>query len=192
MERHLAYLWITQPGTLVTLGLALVGLAIWALSPRPTRIGPVGILVIFALAVFAYHDQFFRSTATITPFNNFRYQVLFFPALALGLTRVLGELFSFLGVRWARALIAVLMLGLLGTYGFKPWRELYIGQMPAYTGCPHPTAQWAAASLPESARIACFDIGSLGFFSGRYVIDLGGLVDPALIPISGRSGSARI
>jgi hypothetical protein len=182
LERHLAYLQLTQPGALISFGLALAGLAVWALSPRPTRIGPVGILVIFALAVFVYHDQFFRSTATITPFNNFRYQVLFFPALALGLTRILGELFSFLGARWARAMIVILMLGLLGTYSFNPWRGLYRGQCRHIEDVHIRTAQWARASLPPSARIACFDIGSLGFFSGRHIIDLGGLIDPAVDP----------
>ena len=39
------------------------------------------------------------------------------------------------------------------------------------------------AVLPPDARVASFDIGALGFFSSRKIWDLGGLVDPTVVPI---------
>jgi len=182
LKRHLLYLRITQPGTLAALALTLLGFAGWSASRRENRLGPAGITAIFALAVFCYHDQFFRSTATITPFHNFRYQVMFFPSLALGLARIGGELYAALKQRWARILVALAMLCLLALQGFRPWHELYLGQCRHIEDVHLKAAEWARASLPASARIACFDIGSLGFYSGRYVIDLGGLVDPGAHP----------
>lgn len=42
--------------------------------------------------------------------------------------------------------------------------------------------RWIAAHLPPAARVAAFDIGAIGYFSARPVVDLGGLVDPAFVP----------
>ncbi|MCI0520878.1 MAG: hypothetical protein L0Z70_11575 [Chloroflexi bacterium] len=44
------------------------------------------------------------------------------------------------------------------------------------------TAQWVAANLPEEALIAAHDIGALGFYARRDLIDLAGLVSPEVIP----------
>jgi hypothetical protein len=38
------------------------------------------------------------------------------------------------------------------------------------------------AALPKDAVVASFDIGAIGYFSGRAVEDLGGLVRPAIVP----------
>jgi hypothetical protein len=43
-------------------------------------------------------------------------------------------------------------------------------------------AEWARDNLPPEARIACLDIGILGYYSKRSVADLGGLIDPSIIP----------
>lgn len=37
--------------------------------------------------------------------------------------------------------------------------------------------------LPEDARVASFDIGGIGYFADRPLIDLGGLADPAVIDV---------
>lgn len=44
------------------------------------------------------------------------------------------------------------------------------------------TAQWANENLPENAVIAAHDIGALGFYGNRYLIDLAGLISPDVIP----------
>lgn len=44
------------------------------------------------------------------------------------------------------------------------------------------TANWLAQNTPERALIAAHDIGALGYFSNRRLVDLGGLVSPQVIP----------
>jgi len=43
------------------------------------------------------------------------------------------------------------------------------------------TAQWCANNLPTKAVIATHDIGALGYYSNRRVVDLVGLADPDMI-----------
>lgn len=45
------------------------------------------------------------------------------------------------------------------------------------------TAQWIAKNTEENALIAAHDIGALGYFSDRQILDLAGLVSPEVIPI---------
>ncbi len=45
------------------------------------------------------------------------------------------------------------------------------------------TAQWIAAHAPADALIAAHDIGALGYFAGRPLLDLAGLISPEIIPI---------
>jgi len=44
------------------------------------------------------------------------------------------------------------------------------------------TAQWVNRNTPEEALIAAHDIGALGYFGDRSIIDLAGLVSPEVIP----------
>jgi arabinofuranosyltransferase len=44
------------------------------------------------------------------------------------------------------------------------------------------TAQWIAANTPAHALVAAHDIGALGFYSQRRLVDLAGLVSPEVIP----------
>ena len=44
------------------------------------------------------------------------------------------------------------------------------------------TAKWVAQNLPQDALIAAHDIGALGYFDGRELVDLAGLVSPEVIP----------
>jgi hypothetical protein len=44
------------------------------------------------------------------------------------------------------------------------------------------TAKWVATNTPEEAVIAAHDIGALGYFAERDLLDLAGLVSPDVIP----------
>jgi len=44
------------------------------------------------------------------------------------------------------------------------------------------TAQWVAENTPADALIAAHDIGAMGYFSQRTIIDLAGLISPDVIP----------
>lgn len=43
-------------------------------------------------------------------------------------------------------------------------------------------AQWVAANTPSDALVAAHDIGAMGYFSQRRIVDLAGLVSPEVIP----------
>jgi hypothetical protein len=43
-------------------------------------------------------------------------------------------------------------------------------------------ANWVAQNTDKNAIIAAHDIGALGFFSGRDIVDLAGLINPEVIP----------
>lgn len=38
------------------------------------------------------------------------------------------------------------------------------------------------SKLPSNAIIASYDIGGIGYFADRHIVDLGGLVNPAVVP----------
>lgn len=44
------------------------------------------------------------------------------------------------------------------------------------------TAHWVAANTPDRALIAAHDIGALGYFAHRPLLDLAGLISPEVIP----------
>jgi hypothetical protein len=45
------------------------------------------------------------------------------------------------------------------------------------------TAQWVSKNTPEEVLIAAHDIGALGYYADRSLLDLAGLVSPEVIPI---------
>lgn len=52
-------------------------------------------------------------------------------------------------------------------------------------------ANWLATNTPTAAQVAADDIGAIGYFSGRYVVDLYGLVTPEILPyLRGRQSLA--
>jgi len=46
-----------------------------------------------------------------------------------------------------------------------------------------PAAQWIARNTPADALIAAHDIGALGYFGERQILDLAGLISPEVIPL---------
>lgn len=44
------------------------------------------------------------------------------------------------------------------------------------------TARWIQGNTPENAIVAAHDIGAIGYFSSRKLIDLAGLISPEVIP----------
>lgn len=46
-------------------------------------------------------------------------------------------------------------------------------------------ARWVEAQTPPDALVAAHDVGALGYFSGRRLVDLAGLVSPEAIPFLG-------
>jgi hypothetical protein len=45
-----------------------------------------------------------------------------------------------------------------------------------------PAARWIAGNTPRDVVIAAHDIGALGYFGERQILDLAGLISPEVIP----------
>jgi hypothetical protein len=77
---------------------------------------------------------------------------------------------------WIAALGAV--LGLFWIIGARTYaNDVAIIESEMVT-----TAQWVAQNIPPHALIAAHDIGALGYFGQRDLLDLAGLVSPEVIP----------
>jgi hypothetical protein len=74
----------------------------------------------------------------------------------------------------ALALLAV-VFWLRGALAYQSDVQIIQSEMVA-------TAQWVATHTPADALIAAHDIGALGYFGGRRVLDMAGLVSPEVIP----------
>ena len=44
------------------------------------------------------------------------------------------------------------------------------------------TARWVAANTPPGSLVAAHDIGAMGYFGGRDLVDLAGLISPEVVP----------
>lgn len=53
---------------------------------------------------------------------------------------------------------------------------------PEVSGCYRAIAAWLRSSTPPSARVAIPEVGYVGYFSDRRVLDLAGLCSPEVIP----------
>ncbi|OGP57736.1 MAG: hypothetical protein A2V67_17650 [Deltaproteobacteria bacterium RBG_13_61_14] len=139
----------------------------------------------WGMANFLLHAFLFRSTAAITPYHCLRYQVLIFPSLALSVVWSLSFLRRTVAYSIRRKIFHSLVSFILAypfLFSFYQWQEIRKNHVNHLQLSHQAAALWAKIHLPKDARIAGFDIGSLKFFSGRYVIDLGGLTDPAVWP----------
>ncbi len=170
----------TSPFALYTvLGVAAFGLYAF-LVERRTRIS-----VVFAWAIVAY-----MTYAALLPSTGHggRYQPLLPGLLCMA---ALAGLSRFVEV--SRALVP----------GFRrTWLVTVALALPLAVGMAHALVSFGAANesavahetnteigiandvaqLPEHAVIASFDIGAVGYFSGRKIEDLGGLVRPKILP----------
>jgi len=77
---------------------------------------------------------------------------------------------------------ALALLGSLSAVALSNWREAHAAVV-AHINASEVGAARLVAQLPARARVASFDIGAISFFSGRRVLDLGGLADPSLAPL---------
>ncbi len=76
--------------------------------------------------------------------------------------------FSFAGL--------VIIFGFLGARAYADDVAFIEGEMVTM-------AKWIAANTPQTALIASHDIGAIGYFAERPLLDLAGLITPEIIPI---------
>jgi hypothetical protein len=82
--------------------------------------------------------------------------------------------------RWRRtALLAFLALAV---WALVPAAERYAWGVQNINAMQVTLGRWVDATLPRTARLAVNDIGAIGYFSRREIIDLMGLVTPEVLP----------
>ena len=109
-----------------------------------------------------------------------RYQAVNFVALALLVTAGLARL-ARLRTGLRRAAPAVLALWLVLCLGSATlWRVVYRDSVDHINTTHVACGRWIAEHLPPDAVVATYDLGAVAYHADRRVVDLGGLVDPAM------------
>jgi hypothetical protein len=112
----------------------------------------------------------------------------FMPAMPVYFLLGLAGLIAFLAVmgkrgwRWVLGMVwqltLVLVAGMFWLVGARTYGEdVAVIESEMVT-----VAQWVAQNTPPDALIASHDIGALGYFAGRNLIDLAGLISPEVVP----------
>ncbi len=83
---------------------------------------------------------------------------------------------------WAGAIMAALVIA----QNVVVWRRTVLPQVTSFSPALQSSlvrwGRWFGAHAPRDASIATPDIGAIGYFSDRRVVDLGGLVTPQMVP----------
>ena len=181
LQQPLALRLVQQYGIgLVGAGAVLapgLGITLWQDIARRqwARLAPILWWLTF-LAVYAI-----RLPVT---YQHGRYAMVAIPVvLVLGWEGLLGTLLPFAArLRWvlsrawaAAAVAATLGFLVLGARAYA--RDVGVINTEMVT-----TARWIAAHTPPGALIAAHDIGAVGYFGERRLIDLAGLVTPEVLP----------
>jgi len=158
-------------GLLVAVG---VGGALRDVDAHATDgMGRFGLVVLFSLAHSSTYLVLFPSIG-----QGGRYQplalALFGPLVFLGLEHLAQQ-------RTQRAYVALrqpAQAALLAAFALSwpAWRSC-LEQGIAVIDATHRSIAQKLTELPASARVASFDIGAIGYFGGKPIVDLGGLVD---------------
>ena len=175
-------LGISQPDLFwVVCGLAVGGLAIaWLKRWR----GLLSLCGMHAAHVAVY--------AALMPAEGHggRYQplfaVLFLPLAGLGLIEIANATLERLG-RWSPRLetfAAALALAALGTPALAALQRWSKDHALAVRHINDTEVKMGSivAGLPPDARIATYDVGGIGYFGRRQLLDLGALLDPQILP----------
>jgi hypothetical protein len=176
LAQWVAWLWDTHRLLPILLGPALV---VAAFRGGRALAVPALALVVHPVAM-----------ATLAPyrgpgFQEGRYSIHLLPAAFVVLAVALGPAAG----RLRRALVLVWLAAALfhlppaaARYG---WAVQNINAMQVHLG------HWVAEHVPPGATIALNDVGAIAFISRRHVIDLMGLVTPAILPYR-REGEAGV
>lgn len=117
-------------------------------------------------------------------FQHGRYLMAALPVWTLygvaGWLPLLGQLKSKLSDLWLRAIpmvyvAMVLVFFLLGL-------TAYLNDVAFINGEMVQVAHWLNDNTPEDAIIAAHDIGAIGYFTERQLVDMAGLITPDLVP----------
>ena len=177
--------FVRHGGGGVLVGLALVPL----LQPRRSRVvwlllTAISLQVLMVLAAGGDWMQYYRFMAPALP--------LLAALLAAGLATIWKEISSSGADRKLAVpvLVIVLLAGYLGTYKYE--REQLRAVLPALekggslAQSYGRVGVWLEENSPPEARVAVSDIGAIGYFSHRRILDMFGLIDTHIARRPGR------
>jgi hypothetical protein len=161
---------------LVALGLPGTVYALW-LARRDGVQGTQWLALIWAMAligVYAVHLP--------VVYQNGRYLMPVLPVL-LGLGVTGSQRFASVGgYRVLPGVLLVLALS-MATLSVARGAGIYRANIHYINDYQAETALWLRAHTASDALVATHDIGAIGYFSDRRVIDLGGLTQPDIVPL---------
>lgn len=180
-------LGVTNP-FVIALAMALVAVGVAAfVRGKRHRLTTLGL---WALA----HVLTFAALFPVTGHGG-RYQPLvpslFLPLALAGLWALTEAAATRLRRDPARAVALVaLPVALVALASLARWSAITASGVAHIENTERAMGRWIRGHLPPEARVATFDLGAITYFSGRDVLDLGGLVDPALAPVLQRGDVA--
>ncbi len=180
LREFAVYLWRANP---VLAFMVLVGITALAFFLRRTR--NTGSLFVPLVAVL-----FVPIAGAVAPYVGPGFQHGRYIGTATALALVLAAVAGFWLVKLLRPRLLRYVLA-VGISGLALWNVVLTGQACAlWTASSTATinriqvalGQGLATHTPEDAVVACEDVGAIGFFSNRRVVDLMGLVTPEVLP----------
>jgi hypothetical protein len=146
---------------------------------------PVDWLAIAPLAWVVLHWALYAARLPVT-YQHGRYAIPTIPILVIfgvrGMLRLARlsdprRLVRLLSLTWVTAalLLSPLFMVILGAPAYGRDVSFIESEMAA-------TARWLDAHTPPDAVIAAHDIGALGYYAPREIVDLAGLISPSVVP----------
>jgi len=85
-------------------------------------------------------------------------------------------------LRLASAVYKILLVGLV-LFSWVYGARIYAWDVHFMNRIQVQAARWLAANTPSTALVATHDIGAIGYFSGRRILDTAGLITPEVVPL---------
>ncbi len=169
----LQFLWSSPP---VILGLPGAGYLLWQMR-RDWRGSTIWLALMWCVAligIYAVHLP--------VVYQNGRYLMPALPVLlALGMA---GWLRLVKTRHYTLLPVALLALALaLGLFSVGRGAGIYAANVRYINEYQVATAFWLREHTPPGAVVATHDIGAIGYFGDRQVLDLGGLTQPEIVPL---------
>ena len=176
-----AWDFFTTEGKGLTMGFVIAGVLVVVLSLiRRKTIIPIYPFLLFIgfIALYAWKLPYL--------YQDGRYLVPACVAFVLSAAFGVGAVVEWFGqgrfVSAAAILLAVAAGMQLSGFSFSDLIEHEASQEQYINRLQVTSANWCAKNLPKDAVIATHDIGAIGFYSNRKIVDMVGLVDPQIIP----------
>jgi hypothetical protein len=79
--------------------------------------------------------------------------------------------------------VSLLLLAVAATFSIGRAAQVYSLDVAGINCVEVGSSRWLSDHTPAGARVATHDVGAIGYFSGRSVVDITGLIDPELVPL---------